>query len=150
MKEDTRVEGPWVFGDEPQQGKRNDLAAVKLALDGGATNEQLAEEHFSAWVRYRQSFTAYRQLKQPARTWQTRCTVLWGPPGTGKTTRAEQEAGVDAYWLSNSGGNVLWWPDYNGQEHVVIDEFKGWIKYHDLLRIIDHTPLSLQVIPLVP
>jgi len=151
MKDDTRVEGPWEYGSEPQPGKRSDLAAVKKALDDGVDEETIANEHFSQWVRYHRSFARYRELRYcRRRTWQTRCTVLWGVSGAGKSTRAEIEAGPDAYWLSNPGGNVLWWDGYCGQKHVVIDEFKGWIKYHDLLRIIDKTPLVIQVIPFVP
>jgi len=150
MKDDTRVEGPWVYGDEPAQGKRSDLAGVKRALDEGADDSQIAESFFSDWVRYNKSFAAYRELRVKPRDFQTRCTVLWGPPGSGKTTRAQHEAGPDAYWLSNSGGSIQWWQRYRGQKHVVIDEFKGWLKYLDLLRLIDHSPLLVQVMPLVP
>lgn len=144
-KDDTRVEGPWEYGDEPRQGKRSDLSAVKRALDEGASDLTIATEHFSDWVRYRKSFAEYRQLRVAKRRHQTRCTVLWGVPGAGKSTRAEQEAGPDAYWLTNSGGGVQWWHEYEGQKHVVIDEFKDWLKLSDLLRLIDHTPLSQQV-----
>lgn len=146
MKEDaTKLEGPWLYGDEPQQGKRVDLEAVKRDLDAGMPEEQLADTHFAAWIRYRQSFTQYRLLRQPRRNWVTQCTVYWGPSGCGKSRRAAWEAGADAYILPNSGGPTVWWDGYTGQPHVIIDEFYGWIKYHDMLRIIDRYPLHVQV-----
>lgn len=145
MKEDTRVEGPWTYGEEPQQGRRTDLEAVKDDLDQGMQDSEVADKHFSAWCRYRQSFKEYRLLRASKRNWQTTVTVYWGPSGTGKTRRAAYEAGPDAYWLNNTGGNVLWWDGYTGQDTVVIDEFYGWIKYSDMLRIVDRYPYAVQV-----
>jgi len=141
----TRLEGPWEYGQEPQQGKRSDLAEVKRMLDEGASVESIADSHFSDWCRYRQSFKEYALLRQSKRNWQTTVTVYWGPSGTGKTRRAAYEAGPNAYWLNNTGGNVLWWDGYTGQETVVIDEFYGWIKYSDMLRIVDRYPYAVQV-----
>jgi len=151
MKEDTRVEGPWTYGEEPQQGKRVDLEAVKRDLDDGARDEELAEKHFSAWLRYRQAFKEYRLLKQSKRSWPTTVSVYWGASGTGKTRRAEWEARSraehedDIYWLNNTGGNTLWWDGYTGQSVVVIDDFYGWVKYSDMLRVIDRYPYAVQV-----
>lgn len=151
MKEDTRVveegvdAGPWQYGEEPKQGKRSDLEEVKALIDGGASVESIADSHFSDWCRYRQSFKEYSLMRSKKRSWQTTVTVYWGPSGTGKTRRAAYEAGPNAYWLNNTGGNVLWWDGYDGQEVVVIDEFYGWIKYTDMLRIIDRYPYAVQV-----
>jgi len=144
-KADTRLDGPWTYGEEPQQGKRSDLDEVKRLIDGGATVESIADSHFADWCRYRQSFKEYSLLRSPKRNWQTTVTVYWGPSGCGKTRRAAYEAGPDAYWLNNTGGNVLWWDGYDGQETLVIDEFYGWIKYTDMLRIIDRYPYAVQV-----
>lgn len=144
-EDETKLEGPWVYGDEPSQGKRVDLEAAKRDLDALMPEEEFADKHFPAWIRYRQSFNQYRLLRQPARSWPTYCTVYWGPSGCGKSRRAAYEAGPDAYILPNSGGPTIWWDGYTGQAHVIIDEFYGWIKYHDMLRILDRYPLHTQV-----
>jgi len=144
-RDETYVEGPWEYGDEPSQGKRVDLAAVKKDLDEGMGEVDIADKHFAAWIRYEKSFRLYRLLKQPPRSWVTYTTVYWGPSGVGKSRRAEYEAGPGYYDLSNSGGPTIWWDGYTGQAHVIIDEFYGWIKYHDMLRILDRYPLSVQV-----
>ena len=34
-KEETRVDGPWTYGEEPQKGKRTDLLLLKERLDAG-------------------------------------------------------------------------------------------------------------------
>lgn len=144
MKEDTRLEGPWVYGEEPKQGHRTDLVAFKAAIDAGATDKELSDSHFGEWLRYNKSVDKYRLHHLPARDWQTTVQVYYGATGTGKSRRARYEAGDKAYYLTNTGDN-LWWDGYCGQENVVIDEFYGWIKEHDMLRILDRYPYTVQV-----
>lgn len=139
-KEDTRKAGcvPVSWGDvEPQQGKRNDLSAVKELIDNGAEEEIIADEHFGSWVRYHKAFRAYRSLKIPQRNHVTHTTVYWGEPGTGKTRRVFEEAGPDAYWLPKPNGTRCFWDGYTGQENVCIDEFFGWMPRDLMCRICD-------------
>jgi len=44
-KSEGRIEGPWEFGVLPEQGKRNDLLAVKADLDEGASMSEIAQNH---------------------------------------------------------------------------------------------------------
>jgi hypothetical protein len=138
-KEDTRVDGPWEQGDPPQQGRRSDLDEVKDMLDSGASELEVADSHFGSWVRYHRAFRAYRLLKVVERTEKTICTVTFGPTGTGKSMELAQ-AYPGAFWKPNS----RWWDGYEGQEHVVIDEFYGWLPYDFLLRLCDRYPLYLE------
>lgn len=135
---------PVEWGDEPAQGKRNDLDDIKLMIDGGATEVEIADEHFGSFIRYNRGFKLYMTLTRPQRDWPTFTTVLWGPPGTGKTMRALAEAGPKAYWLPKPCGTSLWFDGYDGQEHVVIDEYFGWIKRDLLCRMCDRYPLLVE------
>lgn len=38
-----------------------------------------------------------------------------------------------------------WWDGYNGQPSVVIDDFYGWIKYDELLKVCDRYPHKVEV-----
>lgn len=69
-------------------------------------------------------------------------SVLWGPTGTGKTFRAWQAAGVDAYLKDPSN---KWWDGYRSQRCVIIDEFAGDIPITSLLRWTDRYPLRGEV-----
>lgn len=71
-----------------------------------------------------------------------RTTVaFWGPTGTGKSRTAWDEAGMDAY---PKDPRTKWWDGYTGQEHVVVDEFRGGIDVAHLLRWLDRYPVLVE------
>lgn len=146
-KLDTRVEGtlPITWGEPPNQGKRTDLSEIKTMIDEGASSKDVADEHFSSWIRYNRGFGAYRLISQPPRSEQTTLTVFHGPPGTGKTTRMTKEAGPDAYWvIKPHNGGAFWLDGYNGQKDVCFDEFYSWIPRDLLCRMVDRSALNMQ------
>lgn len=70
-----------------------------------------------------------------------RVRVYWGKTGTGKSRRAWEEAGWDAYPKIPS---TKFWDGYNGQGHVVIDEFTGQVAIEHLLRWCDRYPVTVE------
>jgi len=68
--------------------------------------------------------------------------VFWGPTGTGKSRRAWDEATLDAY---PKDPRTKFWDGYNGQENVVIDEFRGSIDIAHLLRWFDRYPVIVEI-----
>jgi len=111
-----------------------------MKIHAGTTEEEISQEHFSEWVRYRQSFKAYRILHQEPRTSKTEVTVIQGPTGTGKSKWCMDNY-PDAYWK----GRDPWWDGYEEHEVVVLDEFYGWMPYDLLLRLCDRYPLQVEV-----
>lgn len=77
---------------------------------------------------------------QPAPLERT-CRVLWGATGTGKSHRAWDEAGYDAY---SKDPRTKFWCGYTDQRHVVIDEFRGAIDVAHLLRWLDKYPVRVE------
>lgn len=146
QKSDSRKEGglSMIAGDEPAPGSRSDLVRVKQRIDAGAKEAEIADEFFGQWCRYHKAFQRYRGIKLPNRNWVTHTQVLWGPPGTGKTRAAFDEAGPDAYWLPKPNGSRVFWDGYEGQENVVIDEFFGWMPRDLMCRICDRYPFRVE------
>lgn len=70
-----------------------------------------------------------------------RCKVFWGDSNTGKTRRAWEEAGMEAF---PKDPNTKWWCGYRDQENVIIDEFDGQIAFNHLSRWIDRYPCNLE------
>ena len=148
-KEQSRVDGPWEAGEEPapsEQGKRNDMLALKRKLDEGATLKEVAEdpELFTVVAKHYKFVSLYRTLTGKQRDWPVFTQVIWGAPGIGKTSKARDLAGPSAFWLSRPAGTTAWWDGYVGQEVVVIDEFYGWLSLDFMCRLLDRYPLNVE------
>lgn len=65
---------------------------------------------------------------------------LYGPTGSGKTRRAVELAGNSVYWYQHSDHG--WQDGYSGESSIIIDDFRGNIKYEELLRMLDRYPYS--------
>jgi len=138
-KEDTRVEGPWSFGEPKEQGRRSDLHEIKAKCDQGMPIKSIWEEHYNSMIRYHRSVKEYKRIITPPRDWLPTIIVIIGASGVGKS-RLAREMFPNAYWKPNN----KWWDDYDGQKTVVWDEFKGHYPFQDLLRVLDSTPLTLE------
>lgn len=68
--------------------------------------------------------------------------VYWGRTGSGKSFRAWQEAGVEAY---PKDPRTKFWDGYRGHESVVMDEFRGGIDIGHILRWFDRYPTIVEV-----
>jgi len=67
--------------------------------------------------------------------------VFWGATGTGKSRRAWEEAGFEAY---PKDPRTKFWDGYAGHSNVVIDEFRGDIDIAHLLRWFDRYPVIVE------
>lgn len=143
-KEDTRVDGPWEYGEPKEQGRDaalkefdTELKKQRCIADIVRDNQRMA----ICYVNHNRGLEKLQEIYQAItpRTWETQFTVIVGEPGAGKTTStAKMYPG--AYWKTAG----KWWDRYQGQETVVLDEFVGWYPYHELMRLGDSTPLDLE------
>lgn len=105
-KDDSRVEGPWTFGELSKQGKRNELVAVKESIDDGCSIMELWTDHFGSCVRYYKMLLFYRNLIKPSAKASYQLSdfnrdpldlslpmLLWGLTGAGKTEFADAHFG---------------------------------------------------------
>lgn len=142
-KEESRVSGPWTFGDFKKQGLRTDLIEIHQSIAEGASMREIVENNFSTFVRYRGGIEAAWAMYNTAKP-RPRPRVLWfvGPPGTGKS-RAAHVLCPDAYVfhdLSDRG----WFDRYCGQKEVILDEFVGKAPLPVMLQLFDYHPFTAE------
>lgn len=126
-KEDTRVEGPWEWGEPKKQGERSDLLQVKEKLDNKVLLRQVHEEHFGTMIRYGKALKEYkRQITKP-RDFKSKTFVFIGPPGKGKSTLMKLLAARlgSFYKAPMPKGSGQYYDDYDGQDVLILDEFDG-------------------------
>lgn len=136
------------FGTISRQGRRTDLEEIKELIETGATEREIAEQHFSKWCVYRRSFRAYKELLTPQSRDDVDVTVIWGFTGAGKTRfvyEALGEADGSPKLWCNSDGELKWFDGYHGEQWVLLDDFRGSAPFEWLLRILDRYPLSVPV-----
>jgi len=158
-KLDTRIDGPWTLGawmsaEENHTGigqrtKKSTLTDVKDDIDAGLTDVELWSRHTSSMLRYANAFDKYRLVMSEAKDRdQPKVVVLWGPPGTGKSHKAKEicKNNGGGHWFQSGNGDNAWWDGYDPVRHpvVVLDDFKGGVKYTTLLRMLDKYPLQVE------
>lgn len=143
-----KKDGDWVeFGQCARQGNRSDLqGAIESLRNVGL--ESTAEQYPGVFVRYGRGlrdlqFTVInRAVQRQLRP--VHVTVYYGPPGTGKTHRAFVENATDCFILRR-GNSGVWFDGYDQQKVLIIDDFKGWIPFQQLLNLLDKYPMCCEI-----
>lgn len=138
-----RVSGPFEYGTftNERPGKRNDVELIHEEIKAGKTNFELWEEHFSTMARIHKAVDRYRMESAPQRDPSTppEVTVIIGPTGSGKTKYISDKEPL-LYWKQQS----KWWDQYRQEPAVILDEFKGWLPFTELLRLLDRYPIQVE------
>lgn len=123
-----------------RQGQRNEMTQIKRKLDDGATEQDIATEHFSTWCRYNKHFKRYKSIMSGKRTWKTQVIVLWGPSETGKTSYVyENSDPLPMEYMNN------FWSPYSGEPVVLWDDFSPDIMTREtFLKMTDRYPYQLR------
>jgi len=134
-----------IIGTEPSQGQRKDLEQIKdQILNQEITPDDIACENPILYHQYARTLTKIEDiaLRRKFRTEMTTCTWYYGSTGTGKSHTAYDNYNPDTHynWKDDCG----WQDAYKQQEIVIINEFRGEIKYKDLLLMIDKWPYEIR------
>lgn len=138
-------EGEVTSRGEPPKSKEQlgaDERARWQAIISHAKNGTL-EEHDpkTFFIHHNTALKMQAQFQKPTAIEKT-VKVFWGPTATGKSRKAWEEAGEDAY---AKDPRSKFWYGYHGQENMIIDEFRGGIDISHLLRWTDRYPLLVEV-----
>jgi len=139
-KEDTRVEGTQ-FELGRLAHKRNckrDWDSIREL----AKANRLDELDAGTFVTHYRTLKAIATDNLVAEPIERTVAVFWGATGTGKSRRAWAEASFSAF---PKDPRTKFWCGYQGQAHVVIDEFRGGIDIGHLLRWLDRYPVIVEV-----
>lgn len=124
-------------------GERTDLAELARQVTAGErTVDQIAVDNAHAVHSYGRVLDRLEMIRNRStqRKWKTNVCVIYGPTGTGKT---EIVHGIeDDVYVKNL--DEEWWEGYVGQEAVLLDDFRGTIRFSELLRLLDRHPLSVK------
>ncbi|QXP07772.1 MAG: replication associated protein [Arizlama virus AZLM_610] len=137
-KDETSVGRRWEWGNLPiRRNNATDWQTVwDSAVDGKITDiaPQIRVCHYNSLRKIAMDNMKPVGIEKEVK-------VLWGPTGVGKSRLAWDEAGLDAYPKTPT---TKFWDGYQGQEHVVIDEFFGQIEISHMLRWLDRYPVNIE------
>lgn len=157
MKSDTHVSGPFEVGEwnETAQGKRTDLEALAAtARQPGATFKRVADEHPAGALRYSNGITKMLGmcccllvlccfsfvvgLSSERRTSPPIVTLLFGPPGCGKTRHVYDITTPDELWRQPLGKGQ-WFDFYDHHTTALFDDFAGALSGWTLVDFLQVT-----------
>lgn len=138
-KDDTRVDGPWALGEPLKQ--RNNPNDWKEIYESAKCGNYDVIPHDILIRSYSQIRRITQDNLQPVAI-QREVFVFWGTTGAGKSHKAWTDASFNAY---PKDPRTKFWDGYQGQEHVVIDEFRGGIDIAHMLRWCDQYPVIIEV-----
>jgi len=132
-----------IISAEPKQGKRTDIETVMNAVKEGMHEKEMWETFPGEMARNYKAVDRYKSLLLPEhRTWMTKGIWYWGPTGAGKSHKVFEDYDSKTHYIYEVSDNG-WWDKYQGQEIVIINDFRGEIKYAQLLTLIDKWPKTV-------
>jgi len=139
-KDDTSVAGTrFELGHFPfKRNDKRDWGAIRGHAKAGnfdAIDDATFVVHYSSLKRIACDYMVPTAVERTV-------NVFWGGTGLGKSRRAWDEASMQAY---PKDPRSKFWCGYRGQEHVVIDEFRGGIDIGHLLRWLDRYPVIVEI-----
>lgn len=103
----------------------------------GGMRKVLATPPTMGRVRLLEKWATYLE---PGRTEKPFVHWIWGASGTGKSSQAAEYP--DPYWKDDT----KWWDGYDGQETIILDDFRGHqMRFTYLLRLLDRYPMRVEV-----
>ncbi len=134
------------LGDEPAQGSRGDIVENKdMIMDGTLHPDDICLADPAHYHLYGRTYEKINQIALRGK-WRTEMTEgiwYWGATGVGKSHKAFAGYNPKTHYIKDL--NTQWWDGYKGQETVILNEFRGQLKFSDLLLLVDKWPHVVSV-----
>ena len=127
------------------------MEGIKRRLDEGTDLNEIIANDIGAWsaaARHLAFFSYYQsERRKRTRFMPPHVEVFWGETGTGKTRKAYDDLSYDPSktWRWTPGTGATFMDGYNGQPHVIFDEFRGQISFGQILALLDGYPMTVQI-----
>lgn len=147
-KSETSIPGTFFkYGNDVKQGSRTELIDLKKKLEDGHKLDTLLleDETFLDVAKSYRTLSKVEDLllRQKFRTEMTKGIWYYGPTGVGKSHKAFEGFHPETHYVLNVNDNG-WWEGYTQQETVIINDFRGELKFAVLLNLVDKYPLTVQ------
>ena len=139
-KDDTSVPGTrFELGTKPlKRNSKTDWDAVLQSAKSGKLDDVPSDVLVRCYANLRRIRADFAEPLAQVRE----VIVYWGKTGVGKSRRAWDECGLDAY---PKDPRTKFWDGYNDHAMVVVDEFRGGIDISHILRWTDRYPVLVEV-----
>lgn len=134
------------LGDEPKQGFRGDLKeTIRCLTKGEITPMDILMENPQTFNLYKKSFSIARNLFMMSqfRTKMTQGYWFYGGTDVGKSHSIFKNYNPVDYYLKDI--RVKWWDNYQQNKIVCLNEFRGEIKYGEILDLVDKWPKNVPI-----
>lgn len=128
-------------GDKPKPGRRVDLEDVVNDIIGNKRSvDEITLENPMLYQQYGRTLSKVEDitLRKRFRTEMTEGIWYHGPTGGGKSHQAFEGFDPDTHYVKPLEDE--WWDGYTGQETVILNEFRGQLKYSEMLSLTDKWP----------
>lgn len=132
------------YGQIPKQGHRSDLDKLKDRIVNGTSVDEITMENPMIYHQYGRTLEKIEDIvnREKHRTEMTTCDWIYGESGIGKSHTAFSEYSNKTHYVYPDDNG--WWDGYKGQHTIIFNEFRGQIKYCELLALIDKWPISVK------
>lgn len=141
-KLDTRMEGtePIECGTPSRGGARADFVESMMK---GTSKKELQRDYPMQYLQNANKIDKFRETIIQPRNHKMNVVIYVGPTGTYKSFCASQLY-PEAYHGVWPTGNRWWWPNYDGEKEVILDEFRHQVKYDTMLKLLDRYPWKIE------
>lgn len=134
------------FGTPPHQGHRKDLESIKNEILSNKL--KVKDIIISNPIMYHQYGRTLEKIeninmRKKFRTTMTKGFWYYGETGTGKSEKAFENYTPETHYVHNLNGD--WWDRYEQQKICIFDEFRGQIKFDEMLSLCDKHPKFVKV-----
>lgn len=146
-KTETRISGPYEFGEFAEERARTDLNGFIELIKNGASDLELLELYPTQFLRNSKMVTQIRHIYLEAKNNDKRkenfiCVYIYGKSRVGKTSALFDFYGnTKAYFIKDY--NRYPFDNYKNQDVVVFDEYRSQIELSLFLNLLDIYPIEL-------
>lgn len=132
-------------GDPPlltNKGKRTDLIKMREKLEKGEKMANIIKTSENLNYQQLRGLQILSPFYQKKRTIEPIVFWLYGSTGIGKSYQVYKTHDIDEIY---SKDDTQWWEGYKQEKTLLIDDFRGSIKYSVLLKILDRYPYRVNI-----